>query len=235
MKWFSLFIFCLPLFASSAFAYDFIQVTGEGEIQAKPDFILINASVFSRASTAKSAQKMNSKEMARVEKILKQDFKIDSKDIQTSSFQVQPQYEYAKDKPVYRGMAVTHHLRVKFRKVDEVGGLLDRLIESDSKENFGVRIDDISFGTDQMKSYQVQALENAVAQAKIRAQALAKASGKSLVSIRKIMDSKVSLVPGAPGRSFGKMVAMDEAGAGAALSPGEIEITADVQVEFEIK
>lgn len=229
--------FFLQAASSLAQAYDFIQVSGEGEIKAKPDFISLNVTAYSRAQTAQAAQKQNAKEMARLDKILKQDFKIEAKDIQTSNFQVQPQYEYGKEKPVYKGMAVHHSLRVKFRKVDEVGNLLDKLVSGESTETSSVRVEDLSFGTDQLKAMEVEALERAVANARARAQALAKASGRNLTAIRKISDSNFEAGGFTPIRSMGKMAAMDMASEAAPtqIAAGELSVKSRVQVEFEIK
>lgn len=224
------------MMALPTFAYDFIQVSGEGEVKVKPDHVFISANVFSRAPTASAATKANSKEMARVEKILKQDFKIEAKDIQTSSFQVQPQYEYAKDRPVFRGMTVTHFLKIKYRKVDEVGALLDKLLEGQSQETLGLRIEEISFGSDQLRSYQTQALESAVAEAKSRAQVLAKASNRSLGVIRRISDSQiVEHQPRPAGMEKRSMMAMDMESSSTSVSPGELTVKANVHAEFEIK
>ncbi|MEZ0392809.1 MAG: SIMPL domain-containing protein [Pseudobdellovibrionaceae bacterium] len=239
MKWLTVILTLalgLPFFPQFSLAYDFVQVSGEGEIKAKPDFILVNATVYSRAQTAKEAQKINTKEMARIDKLLKQDFKVEAKDIQTSSFQVQPQYEYGKDKPIYKGINVQHALRIKFRKVDEVGNLLDRLVEVQNQEGFGVRVDELVFGTDQSKAYEVQALELAMNEAKARAQVLAKASGRTLSTVRKVSDSQISEIQIRPMRSMGKM-AMDMASetAPTQVSPGEISVRAQVSVEYEIK
>jgi hypothetical protein len=222
--------------AETQASYDFVQVSGEGEIKIKPEYVLITTTVFSRAQQAQAAQKNNAKEMARIDKILKQDFKIDAKDIQTSSFQVAPQYEYQQNKSVYRGVMVSHMLTIKYRKTDDIGNLLDRLLEGQSQEGFGVRIEGITFGSDQMRSMQAQALEQAVTDARNRATILAKAGGKTLKSVRKISDSQIRAGGFQPMREMkmGGMAATDMASS-TAISPGELSVTANVQVEFEIQ
>lgn len=217
-------------------AYDFIQTSGEGEIKAKPDYVTLNVTVYSRATSAQAAQKDNAREMARIDKLLKNDFKIDPKDIQTLSFQVAPQYEYQKERHVYKGMNVTHTLNVKYRKVDEVGALLDKLITDQSKEGFGVRVEDISFGTDQMKTYQVQALELAMNDAKARAQALAKAGGRNLLGVRKVSDVRAGTSPIEPFRGMNKMTFASMAeDAPTQVAPGQITVRAQVAVEYDVK
>jgi uncharacterized protein YggE len=218
-------------------AYDFVKVVGEGEIKVKPDYVLLNATVYSRAMSAQQAQKDNAKEMARIDKVLKQDFKLDAKDLQTHSFQVTPQYDYQKDRPVYKGMSVTHTLTIKFRKVEEVGNLLDRLISGTNQEGFGVRIEDISFGTDQLKSYQLQALEGAMIDAKARAQVLAKAGGRNLLNVRKVSDTKISSPDFEPIRTMGKATfsSMSADAGPTQVAAGEISVRAQVQVEYDVK
>ncbi len=226
-----------PALAQAQSNYDFVQVSGEGEVKVKPDYVTLNATVYSRAASAQQAQKDNAREMARVDRILRQDFRVEAKDLQTYSFQVAPQYEYSKDRPIYKGIAVTHTLNIKFRKVDDVGALLDRLVTGGAQEGFGVRIEDIAFATDQLKSYQTQALEQAMADAKARGQVLAKAGSRTLGSVRKISDSRIQVGGVEPIRSFNKMAfsSMAEDSGRTQMAPGEISVRAVVQVEYEMK
>lgn len=236
-KWIAALVLLIMSVAGAQSSADFVQTQGEGEVRIKPDFVTVQASVFSRAQTAAQAQSMNAKEMARVEKVLKQDFKIETKDVQTQSFHVSPQYEYQNNKNVFKGMAVNHSLLIKFRKVDQVGSLLDKLVSGSSDENLGLRIDDVSFGSDQMKNFETQALEQAVSEARTRAQVLAKAAQRSLGVARRVMDSKVASQGPAPIRSMGKAVfAMDSASMDStSFSTGEISVKAQVQIEFDLK
>lgn len=216
-------------------AYDFVRVSGEGEIKIKPEYVSIVLTVHSRANQAQAAQKLNAKEMARIEKILKQDFKIDAKDLQTSSFQVSPQYEYLQNKTVYRGVQVTHMLTAKYRKTDDIGNLLDRLLDGQNQESFGVRIDGISFGSDQVRAMQTQALELAVNDARSRATVLAKAGNRKLKDVRKISDSQVHIESMQPMRKMGMASMASMESASTSIAPGELTVTANVQVEFEIQ
>lgn len=215
--------------------YDFVQVSGEGEMKIKPEYVLIAATIYSRAQQAQAAQKLNAKEMARIDKILKQDFKIEAKDIQTSSFQVSPQYDYQQNKTVYKGMNVSHTVTIKYRKIDDAGNLLDRVLEGQNQEGFGVRIENISFGTDRLRELQAEVLEKAVADAKTRAMVLAKASGKKLKDIRKISDSQVRVQNPQPMRMAKMAMMAEDASAGTSIAPGEMSVMANVQAEFEIQ
>jgi uncharacterized protein YggE len=236
-KWIVALVLLTTSIAGAQSPTDFVQAQGEGEVKIRPDFVTISVQVFSRAATASQAQALNAKEMLRVEKVLKQDFKIDAKDIQTQNFQVVPQYEYQGNRNVFKGMMVNHSLMVKFRKVDQVGGLLDKLISGSNDENLGLRIEDVSFGSDQLRSFETQALEQAVANAKARAQALAKAAQRNLGTARRILDSRVASQPPTPIRLMGKaMYAMDAASSESTnLSAGDISVRAQVQVEFDLK
>lgn len=230
----TLFLLTQTVFAQTP-SYDFIQVSGEAEAKIKPDYVMIFVIVFTRAPSAQSAQKQNAKEMARVDKVLRTDFKIDAKDIQTSGFQVAPQYEFQRDRQVYKGMTVSHSVVVKYRKIDDVGNLLDRLLDGASQENFGVRVEQIQFGSDQVRTVQTQTLEQAVSEARARAQVLAKASGRTLSQIRKITDLQTHSGGFVPMQSM-KTIAMDSMeSASTQIAPGELTVKANVQVEFELK
>src|ERR1700754_2633510 len=79
--------------ASPAFAAGSMQLTGHGEVMAAPDTAYVNSGVTTQAATAKDALAQNTADMAKLIETLKA-AGIDSKDIQTSGFSVNPNYVY---------------------------------------------------------------------------------------------------------------------------------------------
>ena len=227
-----LFLF-FGLTANADSSYDLIRISGEGQTQVKPEYVMLSITVYSRAKQAQEAQMQNAKDMTKLSQVLKQDFKIDAKDIQTTAFQVTPEYAFVNNKSIYKGMNVNHMLTVKYRKTDDVGNLLDRLTENKSQEGTGVRVDSLSFGSDQIRALQNTVLEMAVNDAKARAEVLAKAAGRKIKSVRRISDSGVQSAHPEGARMM-KMSMAEDAG-GTAVSPGQLNVTANVQVEFDLQ
>ncbi len=214
-----------------------MTVNGQGEVKIKPDLAYINLQVMSKGKDAKSAQEKNAREMARVEKILREDFKLEDRDIQTTSFWLNPDYRYEQNsgKQIFVGFTVTHGLSLKIRKIERVGDVLDKMVTKGS-EDLSVSLNGVNFDTDKRKIYEVQALESAMNNAKERAEALAKFSGRKLKGVLRVSDSQLSAPP------VFRMHRMKSAMAGAeamsdstSVQAGEIEINSNVSVEYEME
>lgn len=213
-----------------------VTVTGDGELKIKPDIAFLSLQVQSKGPDAKGAQEKNAREMARVEKILREDFKLEERDLQTTSFWVNPEYRYeqASGKQIFTGFTVTHGLRAKVRKLEKLGEMLDKLSGKGGPEA-NVSLQGVSFDTDKRKAYEVQALESAMNDAKERAEALAKFSGRKLKGVIRVSDSLLSAPPPLlRGRMMKGEAAMMAAEVGTSVQAGEIEIHSTVNVEYEL-
>jgi uncharacterized protein YggE len=105
-----------------------LALVGSGEVRAKPDIALINVGVTIRAPTAREALMQNTTAMNDIVDYLKQ-ADVDAKDIQTSSFTVNPAYVYdnqGKEPPKIVGYDVSNVLTLTVRKLSALGEILDR-------------------------------------------------------------------------------------------------------------
>lgn len=241
MKKFSLLLtaLCLPLALAQAADLKTISVRGEGELKVAPDVAIVSLQVRTKAKDAKAAQAANAKEMARVTKVLKSDFGLEGKDVQTSSFSVNPDYRYeGNGKQVFLGYEASHALTVRVKKLDKVGELLDRLPSGRAGEQLAVLLQGVSFDSDKRREHETEALGLAMANAQGRANALAGFAKKSIKGVLRISDSNVQYQPfqsGAP--VMAKMMTMAggaEADQGTQISQGEITITSNVAVDYEM-
>src|SRR5204863_598242 len=88
-----------PAAAAPAFAQEakprepVISVTGDGESSIAPDMAVVNLAVVKQAKTAREALDENNKAMNDVLAALKSGG-IAERDLQTSGFSIQPQYNY---------------------------------------------------------------------------------------------------------------------------------------------
>lgn len=223
------------LLSTSALAAEsphFISVRGEGEIKVKPDIVAVSLNVHTKAKDGKAAQAKNAKEMARVMAVLKDDFGIDAKEIQTTSFQVNPEYNYQGPQRVFVGYVVDHSLVFTYRKLDKVGEVLDKLVTSGAGED-SVQLSGLTFDSSKRKDHEVEALELAMRNASGRAEALARFAKKPLKGVLRISDSSVNYQPFRGNMAMGKMAAQDSAAT--QISAGEISVTSSVAVDYEIE
>ena len=108
--------------ASPAFAAGTMQMSGHGEIMAKPDTAYVTSGVTSQAATAKDALAANTADMTALIGVLK-DAGVAEEDIQTSGFAVNPNYIYSDQRdangyqlpPKISGYTVTNSVTVHVR------------------------------------------------------------------------------------------------------------------------
>ncbi len=204
-----------------------ISVTGEGKAVAKPDMATIHTGVVSQAATAKEALAANSKAMEAVLGELKKRG-IAPEDVQTSQFNVNPMYKHderGRTAPEVTGYQVTNQARVRVRKLDRVGEVLDGLVQAGSNQMSG-----ISFGLNEPKSVLDNARIEAIADARRRAELYAKAAEVRAGKVLKINEQNVRFPqPVAMARSY----AMAAESVPVAAGEEEFHVTIDVTFALE--
>jgi hypothetical protein len=208
---------------------EIITVIGQASVGKAPDLAHISIGVETVAETVAEAVKENDAKMKAILEALTK-AGIAAKDIQTMNYSIsferypEPLPESstggAAAKPQYR---VSNTVNVTVRQLDAVDDLLDAVIEAGANSIWGV-----SFGLDKPEVAQSEARGDAVADAKARAQALADLSGVKLGPVASI--SEVSF-----GGVIYEKAAMDQAAGFGSISPGELEITYQVQVSYFIE
>jgi uncharacterized protein YggE len=165
-----------------------ISVTGQGEATVPPDMADIQTGVVTRGVAAAEALSANNEVMEKILGVLKM-FKIASKDVQTSSFNVSPEYkrnERGQTQPTIVGYRVTNQVRVEVRNLADLGKVLDALVRAGSNEVSGV-----SFGIDDPTGVLNQARNRAIANAHSRAELYAQAAGVRLGKVLTISEQPI--------------------------------------------
>lgn len=167
-----------------------ISVSGSGDASAAPDMALISLGVQQQAKTAREALNKNNRAMAAVLAALKAEG-IADKDLQTSNFNIQPQYQYFKplksgrqQAPRIIGYIVANNLSVRIRDLANLGEIIDLTITLGV--NSGGNIQFINENPEPLIS---QARQQAVKNAITKAQTLTSAAGVSLGKILSITES----------------------------------------------
>lgn len=209
---------------------DSITVGGEGSIKVDPDIAYINASVETRGKTASEAQKANAEKFAAVEKVLYETFGIDKKNVQTTGFYVNPEYNYTeKEGQKLVGYVAVHSIQVKYAKLNEIGKLLDALSAAGVNRMEGVR-----FATDKAQEYELEALKKAMANADAKAAVLASSAKRGLGKVVNIVQGAVSAPPVLV-RAEGAKMSADSLAGSTSVQTGQIEISTTVTVQYEMK
>lgn len=222
-----------PVSAESAnTAQNTVTVGADGSIKVAPDVAYVSLTVETRGKTAQEAQQANATQFAGVEKAIYETYAIDKKDVQTTNFSVQPEYNYTdKDGRVLKGYVADHSLQITYRKLDEVGKLIDALATAGANQMNGV-----SFGTEKQDQYELEALKQAMANADAKAGVLASSAKRQLGAVLNIVQGNTSPIPVAQNGMM-KFAAADSAASMASTSvqSGQIEIQASVTVQYELK
>ena len=153
----------------------YISVTGEGEVQVVPNLAIIDAGVTTQGKTARIASDSNSATMAKVLAALKA-AGIAERDVQTSQFSIRPLHDYRKngDNRI-TGFQASNRVSVKVRDITRIAAVLDQVIEAGANDLSGIH-----FTVSERSKPLDKARGDAVADARRKAELLAKAAGVKL-------------------------------------------------------
>jgi len=162
-----------------------ITVAGEGKVSGTPDVAIVTLGAEANAKTVAAARDDAAGSMNAMLKALK-DGGVADKDVQTTRFTVQPQYDYTKQQQTITGFTVSNIATVKIRAIDKTGELVDAAVTAGGDQ---ARVENLVFTIDDPSALQSQAREKAMADAKQKADALAKAGGVQIGKPRSINES----------------------------------------------
>jgi len=197
-----------------------VTVTGEATVAVAPDTAMIRIGVTSQDKTAREAGEANAKQMTAVLAAIK-DAGIADRDIQTSRLSLQPQYDPNKAGTArLTGFQATNQVTVRIRDIDKLPAVLDRAIAAGANEMSG-----IEFVVSEQSKLLDQARDDAIADARRKAEIFAKAAGARLGRVISITEEGSTPTPR-------PMQAM-RAGA-VPVAPGEQTLRAVVTVSYEL-
>src|SRR6267378_100667 len=200
-----------------------ISVTGEATVSVPPDLAEIDGGVTSEAKTAREASDANNAAMGKVLQALK-GAGIEAKDVQTSRLSLQPQSAPNRSgPPAIVGYRASNRVTIRVRDVTKVANVIDTLVAAGANDIGG-----INFMVSQASKLLDEAREQAMADARRKAEIYAKAAGVTLGTPLSISEE------GAPGPTpYRKMVA--GMAASAPVAQGEEMLRVTVSVSWAIK
>jgi len=205
---------------------DTISISGQGKVTGIPDIATIEVGLMTEKPDVASAQKENTLKMNRLIKKLKE-LGVEEKDIQTSYYNIYPQYDWPEGKQVLRGYQVNQGVSTKIRNLSKVGDILAAAGEGGANQVSG-----LSFNIDDPEKLRQEARIKALQNAKEKAEALAVVAG---VELGKIVS--FSEYSEAPSYTYKAMEGLG--GGGEAPAPtvekGSMDIVVNVTISYEIK
>jgi len=201
-----------------------ISVTGEASVSVAPDQAQIEGGVTSDAKTAREASEANNAAMGKVLLALKA-AGVAEKDIQTSRLSLQPQYAANRSGPSpVTGYRASNRVTVRLHDVTRVAGTIDTLVGAGATDIGG-----INFSVSNASKLLDDAREQAVSDARRKAEIYARAAGVTLGAPLSISEE------GAPGPMPFRKMAVGMAASPAPVALGEETLQVTVSVSWAIK
>ncbi len=204
-----------------------IVTMGEGVVKRVADRAWVSISAESRARSPRDAQRANADAMTAVLGRLK-GMGLPPDAIQTSSYDLQPEFDYANGKQTLRGYVARNSLDVRADDIARVGEILDLAVGSGATSVSGVRFD-----LKDRSAAEREALKRAVADARARAEAAASGAGVTIDRILRIEEQRGFVQEPRP--MMMKREAMVADSAETPITPGELDVRALVTVTTAIR
>jgi uncharacterized protein YggE len=203
-----------------------IWVSGQGKVSAVPDTVILRLGIEAQEATVAEAQSKASEAMGKVMTALTSNG-VASKDIQTQYLNISKitRWDDKNQQEVVIGYRVTNIVTAKIRDTEKAGGIIDDVVAAGGDLT---RIDSISFTIEDPTTYYGQAREKAMADAKSKAEQIARLGGVTLGKPTYISESSYYPTP---------ITVRADASVPTAetpISPGEMDITITVQVVYAI-
>lgn len=197
-----------------------VVTSGDATVSKRPDVAFISVGADAQASSAGQAQRDLASIMGKLIAKAKS-MGIPDSEINTGSYSVGPMY--SSDGRTITGYQASEQLELKWHNVDSVGNALDGLVQQGGATRISV-----SFGLNDPKAAQAEARSLAIADAKSRATAMAKAAGVQLGQVLRIVDSTTVSRP--PSFSYAAASAPEPT----QVPVGSLDIQVSVEMDFAI-
>jgi uncharacterized protein YggE len=203
-----------------------ITVVGEGKVSAQPDVAQINMGIEVVGPDIKEASSQAEAAMNGLLAALK-GAGVAEKDIQTSYYNVWVERPYGQQggpsgDTIYH---VSNSVNVTVRDLDNVANILSQAIEAGANN-----INSINFSIADPTPLRSEARQQAVSNAEAKAAELAGLNGVEVSEVVRISE----VVGGAVPFEFAAAAGVGGGGAGP-ISPGEVEVSAQLQITYAIK
>jgi uncharacterized protein len=205
-----------------------IVTSGEGVVKQAPDRAWVIIAAESRARTAQEAQRLNTDAMTKVNDRIKA-AGIMADAIQTTGYNLQPEFDYANGKQTLRGYVARNQVQVRVDALTKVGDVIAATVDMGTTNVSGIRFD-----LKDRDAVERQALLLAVRDARGRAEAAAKGANLQIDRVIRIEEQREPIDIGRP-IPMGMAMMKSEAAQAVPIEAGEIEVRARVTLTASIR
>ncbi|MBW7932691.1 MAG: SIMPL domain-containing protein [Gemmatimonadaceae bacterium] len=208
-----------------------VVTVGRGEVTLKPDRAQLEFGVETRASTAAAAAAENSRRQRAVLDTL-QRLGIANDKIQTAQLQINPEMVYPGQgqAPRVAGYTARNTVRVEVQKLEQVGTLVDAALQKGATNIMGLQ-----FYASRSAEARREALALAVGNAKLDAEAMAKAAGYQLGQVLEITGEGAPVQPIAMNMDMARGMKLAAAAEPTPINPGELKVVETATVRWVLR
>lgn len=201
-----------------------LTVSAVGEVEAVPDVAHLSLQVSHTAKTVDEAKAAVDRISTRTLEAARK-LELEDKDIRASHIRIAPEYEWHEGRRELRGQRVERNIELRLREIERYSALVAALVEA------GVtHIQQVHFELSREEELERQALDEAIAIARRKAESMARAAGTGLDRVYSISESSIN---GGPVPMHARDMAMAAAESGEVPMPlGEQTIRRQVTVVF---
>jgi uncharacterized protein YggE len=206
-----------------------IVTTGEAVVKMAPDRVWVTIAAESRAKSPREAQRANADAMKAVlDKLKAAGLPADA--IRTAGYDLQPEFDYVNGKQSLRGYVARNTVEVRVDEVARAGEILDAAVGSGATTVSGLRFD-----LKDRSTAERQALRQAVADARGRADAAAAGAGMKVDRVVRIEEQRAMMPEPRPMYAMARQSMTAEANAAPPIAAGELEVRSTVTMTSSIK
>lgn len=206
-----------------------ISVNGDGQVFAKPDTFILQVAAEEKTKTTEEGFAAVAKKIGAIQNLMKTNG-IAEKDIQSINIAINPNYTYDNGRQNMDGFTATHGLRIKIRKLDSIDTILAGI-----STIAWVQIQNTSYDIDDKTEFYREARNLAIVKAHQKAEDMAKATGISIGKVTSISESQNYNPPVYANQMMKANMAADSANSGGSVALGQMEITTNVSINYEIR
>lgn len=202
-----------------------ITVNGAAQVTLKPDVANVTFGTLTQDKEAAAARDANNTLMGKVMAAIKAQGVDTDKDVKTTHYGIHPRYDYNGN--TITGYEVRNSIQVKVRNLDKLGAIMDAAAAAGANLSSG-----LYFDVEDGETAYDQALVKAIENARQRAETLARNAGGSLGAVLNASQSG-GYYPPRP-YYYGRQE-MDMAAGEVPVSAGTLQVSAYVNITFELK
>jgi hypothetical protein len=210
---------------------EMLSVSGEGKASIAPDIASVNLGIITEGVKVETIVKTNTEKMNALLLEVK-NLGIEEKDIKTKNYSLQPRYEWTETGTrIPKGYTLTQTIEVKIRDFAKIGNVLE-IASANGVNNIG----DLQFAIDELEKAKSIAREQAIVQAKEKAQLISQQTGLKLKKITNIYEDTGAYPYSAYDTAgMGGSTAKIMSSIAPTIQTGEQEITVKITLNYRTK